>query len=319
MNIEAKIYEKFKERISLINVINNKLICKCNIHNHIFTITKQYVFSKKCKDACPICHGLYRDDIVRNILYHKFGDNITLKDKWIFGETNVFSKITFNCKIHGDFTECLNNVIRNNSLGCSKCAYDKSNYKKHTKPKDDLRRILSEFNITFKDDEFKNVNTYMPFYKDDTICFNTRPGKILYNPTPKEYISKLLSKESNGSVGEICVKSILEKHNILFTEQKKFNDMVFIRNLKLDFFLEDLNIAIEFDGRQHFDSSSKFYDSSQVERDDLKNKYCLENNIPLLRFNKLNSHTVSKKSLKIIEKEILDFIKSPTTIKVIDI
>ena len=62
--------------------------------------------------------------------------------------------------------------------------------------------------------------------------------------------------------------------------------------LRFDFYLDDYNTAIEFDGEQHyfpvnFDSyhekrfKKEFYDLKI--RDQIKNKYCLENRITLIR------------------------------------
>jgi len=51
--------------------------------------------------------------------------------------------------------------------------------------------------------------------------------------------------------------------------------------------LPNLNTCIEFDGQQHYNiiehfGGEKILIENQV-RDDIKNKYCLENNIKILR------------------------------------
>ena len=63
-------------------------------------------------------------------------------------------------------------------------------------------------------------------------------------------------------------------------------------NLKFDFYLPKYNTCIEYDGEQHFKSVEYFggYISliETKERDEIKNKFCLDNKIKLLRipFNK---------------------------------
>ena len=58
-----------------------------------------------------------------------------------------------------------------------------------------------------------------------------------------------------------------------------------IRKLKFDFFLPDYNVCIEFDGEQHFKicewGEKKLKDS--IKKDGIKNSFCENNNIKLLR------------------------------------
>lgn len=82
-------------------------------------------------------------------------------------------------------------------------------------------------------------------------------------------------------------KSILIHKNILFIYQKKFDDCVYKCALKFDFYIPDLNLCVELDGLQHFKPVEFFGgEKSFLElqlRDQIKNTYCLEHNINLLR------------------------------------
>lgn len=55
---------------------------------------------------------------------------------------------------------------------------------------------------------------------------------------------------------------------------------------------------IEFDGKQHFEANMFFGGEKQLQKtiknDEIKNKYCKDNNIPLIRipYTKLNSLTI---------------------------
>lgn len=69
-------------------------------------------------------------------------------------------------------------------------------------------------------------------------------------------------------------------------QEKWFSDCRDINPLPFDFYLPNSNQIIEFDGKQHFDQSSLFYHttlSDQKSHDEIKNKYCKDNNIGLLR------------------------------------
>ena len=57
---------------------------------------------------------------------------------------------------------------------------------------------------------------------------------------------------------------------------------------RFDFYLPEKNIAIEYDGVQHFKQGNGCYDNQEKiqktkEHDEIKNKYCKLNNICLIR------------------------------------
>lgn len=106
---------------------------------------------------------------------------------------------------------------------------------------------------------------------------------------------------------------LLEK-NIKFEIEKKFDNCKNPKtnqNLFFDFYLPDLNICIEYDGEQHFMYVPKYHGENkkegllklqaQQERDKIKNVYCEENSLRLIRINFEN-----KKQIKeILSKELL--------------
>jgi len=58
------------------------------------------------------------------------------------------------------------------------------------------------------------------------------------------------------------------------------------RLLRFDFAIfkdGQLTHLIEFDGIQHFDKNNNFYSESTVKHDQMKNDYCIKNNIKLIR------------------------------------
>lgn len=88
------------------------------------------------------------------------------------------------------------------------------------------------------------------------------------------------------SKGEEKIISILKKERISFEREKQFPDMKkHGHKLRLDFFLEN-NIALEFQGEQHYKFNSHFYKSNKdfkkrQEYDRYKIGYCLANKIKL--------------------------------------
>jgi len=86
----------------------------------------------------------------------------------------------------------------------------------------------------------------------------------------------------NSSKGEKRIRNFLEENNISYEQEAKL-----FKNYRFDFYLKDLNTVIEYDGRQHFEKDNYFGGEEGFiktqERDKIKNNYCLENNINLIR------------------------------------
>jgi len=96
-------------------------------------------------------------------------------------------------------------------------------------------------------------------------------------------------KHSNG---EDRVQRFLEENNIAFEPQYSFDHCKFKRALIFDFYLNDLNTVIEYDGEQHYrpvtfngisqEKAEENFNKTQ-KRDVIKTKYCKDNNIRLIR------------------------------------
>ncbi len=104
------------------------------------------------------------------------------------------------------------------------------------------------------------------------------------------YPNNILNGQScpkcNESKGEKAIANWLNKNNILYESQKRFNDCRDKNPLPFDFYLPDYNICIEYQGIQHYESIEYFGGQttfeSQVLRDNIKKEYCKKNNIILL-------------------------------------
>jgi len=114
---------------------------------------------------------------------------------------------------------------------------------------------------------------------------------------------------------ETYITELLTSENIKFNKQHKFTECKHIRPLPFDFYLPEFNIAIEYDGMQHFEPIEFFGGQEGLEirqrNDSIKNKYCIKNNIRLMRL----PYTLSKDEL---QEKILS-IKSPVTTTVMQV
>lgn len=91
----------------------------------------------------------------------------------------------------------------------------------------------------------------------------------------------------SSSRGEKRIEQYLNAKGISYIKEYKFTDCKNQRLLPFDFYIPTLNIAIEYDGKQHFEPITYFGGYSGLEsrkiNDNIKTSYCLDNNITLIR------------------------------------
>ena len=130
---------------------------------------------------------------------------------------------------------------------------------------------------------------------------------------PKEHINGKRCPFDNESKGETMVRVFLEKNKIKFNQYHKLKGCFSTLNnkcilLTFDFYLPELNVTIEYDGEQHYRPIERFGGEKTYERqvilDEIKNKFCKESNIKLIRI----PYTVKK------QKDINDILSKELNI-----
>ena len=111
--------------------------------------------------------------------------------------------------------------------------------------------------------------------------------------TPHNHLNGVGCPLCNESIGNNKIRMFLINNNIDFETEETFDDCEYIKQLRFDFYLPQYNLCIEFDGEQHFEKvnwNGKMTDEELEEnlklnklRDQIKNDYCKNNNINLLR------------------------------------
>ena len=90
-----------------------------------------------------------------------------------------------------------------------------------------------------------------------------------------------------NSKGEDKILRILEELNINFETQKRFPKCKYKLSLPFDFYLPEYKTCIEYDGIQHYQPVEKWGGNKEFEliklRDKIKDNYCYENNLTLIR------------------------------------
>lgn len=181
------------------------------------------------------------------------------------------------CHTHGEFYSDWINMRKANHP-CAKCA--------RLNKKVDTETPLVKLKEAINKEQYKIVGEYVNSKtKIEVFCFKCESSFFIRPDHLRNGIGCPCS--SPISKGEQRIKEVLLKHNISFTTQKTFYDCIGKRKgLRFDFFLDELNILIEFQGEQHYKPVEVFGGEKgfkeQQQSDKIKKEWAKKNNIKLL-------------------------------------
>lgn len=259
----------------------SKLKCRCLIDNHIWYASWRNLQTGK---GCPICgNGKISKakrlclDIKKDRL-NKINPNMkVLGERFEDGK----SLLKCECLIDGYIWESLWNNL-SHGQGCPEC--------KNRNTGDRCRLTLDEVK-----EEIYNINPNIKILSDKYESTHTKMKcKCLKCGYEWETIRSILRQgcgcpRCNNSKGEKAISVYLEDSNIRYIQEYSFKDLLSVNDvlLRFDFYLPKHNICIEYDGIQHFEPVDFFGGeeqfNNQKHNDKLKNTYCRNNNIGLLR------------------------------------
>lgn len=256
------------------------------------------------KDACWHCAGKKS----KEMSHEKFTNHMKEKVMNIAKEKNyeiVFdwtnynnqsTRINYICPKHGMHEMSCANFVK--GYGCPRCG-DESVSEKTRLSQTEVINIIEGVN----GNKLLNPEDYIGNGKRNLLvrcsCGNTFYTSIA--KYPKKYRCSKCAKSE--SVGENKIKEFLEHHNISYTSQYKYDDCKDKRPLPFDFHLNDCPVNIEFDGLQHFKPVFGEKAMKYIQKhDDIKTRYCEENNIKLIRIDYLHFKDIDE----ILSKELLN-------------
>jgi hypothetical protein len=195
-------------------------------------------------------------------------------------------KIKILCPIHGVFEQNLGHHLRGS--GCQSC----SNNKKITleyflKKSREVHGLKYNYSLV----DFKKSKSSIKI-----IC----PIHDIFNQRVNHHLAGSGCSKCTMTNGERIIENFLTTYNIEFEYQKIFKDCKDKRTLPFDFYLPNLRICIEYDGIQHFENNNYFKTDllNRKRKDEIKDNYCKNNNIKLIRLSK-------KKDIKNKLKELI--------------
>ena len=151
----------------------------------------------------------------------------------------------------------------------------------------------------------RSIKKYGNLYSYDKSKYETSREQLIvtcskhgdFMVTPVMHLRSGGCPNCNQSIGERLIESFLIDNNISYVRQKQFDDCIFKNKLRFDFYIESHNLIIEFDGAQHFKPIDFFGGIEAFEniliRDEIKNDYCFDNDIDMLRISYLNQDKIN--------------------------
>lgn len=254
---------------SKVNYINDGT--KVDIICHEHGMFPQKPNNHKNGQGCPECFKIDRDEYINKMeIKHNFKYDYS-KVALAFKTTDYIDII---CPHHGIFSQNAHNHL--NGDGCPECNWENS--------KLTSEEFIERSNIkhNFKFDYSKSIYIDSAS-KIDIIC----PHHGLFSQKANNHLNGKGCDKCKESKGEAKIRNYLINNNIKFITQKTFENCKYIQLLKFDFWIPFLNLLIEYDGEQHFNVIEFFggeegLKNNQI-RDEIKNEFCKENNINLLR------------------------------------
>ena len=248
----SKVEETYKN-------ITSKVCIICPEHGEFWQTPSVHI---KC--GCPKCVGKN----ITNIDFIKKSNHIH-NNKYDYSNvkyTNNITKVCIICPEHGEFWQTPNEHLR--GCGCPKCVG------KNKSTEDWIQIAKKVHNDKYDYSKVKYITAR------DKVC--------IICPEHGEFWQKANS-HLNGCGCPKCNSSKLE--NDIYNEfpylerEKKFHWLKYKRNLRLDFFDNRLNIAIECQGEQHFFNRGVYKNlENNILKDKLKYELCKKNGIEIIYY-----------------------------------
>ena len=261
--------------------------CWCG---RVFT-TSWDSFKNKGKRQCNECGWqntsdslvLSYNDIANRISNHMGAELVTSEDNY----TNTRSRIDVKCSCGSTYNTTYNSFINSNGK-CPECAAMSIG--------DSNRKTTEKFTAEVSvlgENKYVLISDYFGAHEKVSIM-HLDCGRT-YEVTPTSFLSGSRCPQCRESKGERRIRVFLESLYIKYTYDKSIcKNLISSKGMALryDFHLPGYNLLIEYDGEQHYrpvnfggcsDSKALLSHNATKFNDNIKNQYCKDNNIPLLR------------------------------------
>jgi len=277
--------DKYDYSKTVYNGMHEKVCIICPIHGEFWQTPVTHLRGGGCQE----CASISRWDTKGRITTEVFIE----KAKKIHGDKYDYSKVEYKdsrtkvciiCPIHGEFWQTPNNHLT--KYGCKKCAMDALASNKPISVEEFIEKARKVHGDKYDYSKviYKNCKT-----KVCIIC----PTHGEFWQTPDNHINKNHPQGCpfcSESRLEEDIRIFLTEHNIKFEYNKT---KPWLKRQRLDFYLPEYNVAIECQGKQHFepvDFGSEGYEQAvknflNVKKLDLlKKERCFKNDVKLIYY-----------------------------------
>ncbi len=251
-----------------------KVCIICPEHGEFWMVASQHLTGGNCSK----CKKVYRYNTEEWIE----------KVKQIHGDKYDYSKVIYKnnctkvciiCPEHGEFWQIPSN---HEKYGCSKCGKNESNKRRSSTTNIFITQATLIHNNKYDYSKVEYINNKI---KVCIIC----PEHGEFWQTPGSHLKKHGCPNCKEWKLEKEIEILLKEKNILY---KKHHSFIWLKNKSgqksFDFYLPEYNVAIECQGRQHFENDDYFGGHSEYikvkERDEIKFDLCKKHNIKVLYF-----------------------------------
>ena len=239
---------------------------------------------KNNKNICGVCNGNNRNTYDFKMMMEKINPDIEIIGEYKYARENISCR----CKIDGhEWVAKAYNLL--SGFGCPICGLKKRGLSRRVTYEDKIAKLQK----IHPDIEFLSV----PELVHDNVKCRCKICGAVWEAT---YVNLTKEHKPTGcphctySQSEKSVMSLLDKWDIKYKTQYRFDDLRDIHKLPFDFYLEYSGVLIEFDGEQHYKLVHRFKDDPDFQRakrefdiivkhDNMKSDYCFGHNIPLIR------------------------------------
>lgn len=289
---EKRILNRFpEENFTIVEYhgANGFLRVKCETCNDIIEVNYAGNFLAKNKRyGCKNCHGLWREREKKIKEIEEKYDIISVISN---PEKRGRKRYTIKCKNCGHIrTSYLSTLYSHLECGCKTGVLRGRNGEEFIKEVNEKNQDYYELV-----GEYKNQTTKVLLRHSCGFIWSVRPADMIDGrnhscPKCQRWYSK----------GIRIISTFLEQNNISYEREKRVGDSL----LRFDIFIPLFNVAIEFNGKQHYEAIPFFGGEenfqAQKDRDNRKRQYCQENNIFLLEI----PYTLKKEEIEEILSKI---------------
>ena len=256
------------------NYINakTKVCIICPVHGE-FWQTPDHHLNKKagCSECAKLSRAKKQTKTIEQFIKDADLVHNNKYDYSLVDYKNSDTKIKIICPIHGVFEQAPNSHL--SGCGCPEC---KGGVKLTTEQFIEKAKTIHGDKYDYDLTKYINAKNNVKI-----IC----PKHGLFEQNAHNHLMGQGCPKCKSSHGEIKIRNYLKENNILFEEQKTFEDCKDINLLPFDFYLPEKNLLIEYQGEQHYFNSFKVEHYKWLKykhHDWLKRRFARNNNIKLL-------------------------------------